>query len=320
MLEARTRVYNERPMNLRTLFDVFSRRPGRAAAIPLKPLTPEFRNRVLMLCRDRFSATQHGDYRNELWTEMHSRFAYLLGRTRLSNSPDGAPQIEDLLRFLAMCSNEHFLDFLEFVFQTESYFRASPDENAMVDEINHFLLLDDLPYAVTPFVRETRTQQFRGHSQEVRALVSAPKVVLREHQVVHAEAVVPAIELLADRGFSSANQEYLAALEDYRKGRYSDCLTKCGSAFESTMKLICDRRQWTYQQTDAAAALLRIIMMNSELDSYFEQPLLLVAIMRNRLSSSHGAGAQPRAVPAHRARYALNATAAAILLLVEECT
>jgi hypothetical protein len=55
------------------------------------------------------------------------------------------------------------------------------------------------------------------------------------------------------------------------------------------------------------------------MESYFDQPLLLIATMRNRLSSSHGAGAQPRVVPAHRARYVINATAAAILLLVEEC-
>ena len=272
-----------------------------------------------MLCRDCFAATQHGDYRNELWLEMHKRFTYLLGRTRLSNSPNAASPLEDFLDFVDTCSDEHFLGFLEFVFQANSYFRASPDENAMVEQINHFLLLDDLPYAVTPFVRETRMDQFLGHPREVRALVSTPKVVLREHQVAHAEAVAPAIELLADKGFSSATQEFLAALEDYRKGRYGDCLTKCGAAFESTMKLICDRRKWAYQPTDTAAALLRVVMTNSGMESYFESPLLIIATMRNRLSSSHGAGAHPRAVPSHRARYVVNATAAAMLLLVEEC-
>jgi hypothetical protein len=189
----------------------------------------------------------------------------------------------------------------------------------MVEEINHFLLLEDLPYGVTPFVRETRIEEIWGSQREVRALVSYPKVVLREHQLLHAEAVAPAIQLLADSGFSSANQEFLAALEDYRKGRYGDCLTKCGSAFESTMKLICAKRKWTYQPADTASELLRVVRTNSGMESYFDQPLLLIATMRNRLSSSHGAGAQPRVVPAHRARYVINATAAAILLLVEEC-
>ena len=150
-------------------------------------------------------------------------------------------------------------------------------------------------------------------------LVSYPKVVLREDQVLHAEAVAPAIQLLGDRGFASANQEFLSGLEDYRKGRYGDCITKCGSAFESTMKLICTRRNWTYEQTDTASALLRVVLEKSGMEPYFEQPLMVIATIRNRLSSSHGAGAEPRRLPAHRARYVINATAAAILLLVEEC-
>jgi hypothetical protein len=87
-------------------------------------------------------------------------------------------------------------------------------------------------------------------SDEVQALGSFTKVVLREDQVTYTESVEPAIHLLADKGFASANQEFLAALNEYHRGRYGDCLTKCGSAFKSTMKLICDRRRWAYQPTD----------------------------------------------------------------------
>ena len=217
------------------------------------------------------------------------------------------------------CQDEHFLDFIEYIFQVDSYWRACPQENVMVEEINQLFVLEDLPYALTPFVRETRTEQFQGRPREVQAVVSAPRVVLREHQVTYAEAIQPAIQLLADKRFSSANQEFLGALEDYRKARYADCLTKCCSAFESTMKLICARRGWPHSATDTAEPLLKVILAKSNLDSYFEHPLLNIATLRNRLSSARGGGAQPRSVPPHRARYAINATAAAILLLVEEC-
>jgi hypothetical protein len=44
-------------MNLKQIFDVFSRR-RRPAEKPRKPLGPEFRRRVVMLCRDRFSMFQ----------------------------------------------------------------------------------------------------------------------------------------------------------------------------------------------------------------------------------------------------------------------
>src|SRR4029450_5031974 len=33
---------------------------------------------------------------------------------------------------------------------------------------------------------------------------------------------------------------FLNALEDYRKGDYGDCLTKCTSAFESALKITSD--------------------------------------------------------------------------------
>ena len=49
--------------------------------------------------------------------------------------------------------------------------------------------------------------------------------------------------LLRDKSFTSADQEFIEALEDYRKGDYGDCLTKCGSSLESTMKIICDRKK-----------------------------------------------------------------------------
>ena len=172
---------------------------------------------------------------------------------------------------------------------------------------------------MTPFIREKRTESLFGHPQEVSVITSYPQVVVRANQVSHAYAVEPAIHLLADSGFAAANQEFLSALDDYRKGRYGDCLTKCGSAMESTMKLICARKGWPYKETDTAATLLKVVLAKSGLESFFEQPLLTIATLRNRLSTSHGGGATPRSVSPHKARYAINATASAILLLVEEC-
>jgi hypothetical protein len=260
-----------------------------------------------------------GDYRQEFWIEIHRRLTFLLGRHRLSDDLRVSSEIDDVLVFLGQCEDEQFLDFIEYIFQVECYRRIGHDENRMVEEIDGLFRLDDLPYALTRFVRETRTEEYHGRQTQFLHLVAQPRVVLRDHQVTFAEAISPALQLLADKGFASANREFLDALEDYRKGRHADCLTKCGSAFESTMKLICARRGWPHDDRDTAAPLLRVILSNSSLDGFFEQPLLTIATLRNRLSSSHGAGTKPRVVPTHKARYALNATAAAILLLAEEC-
>jgi hypothetical protein len=229
-----------------SVFDVFSRRPRPTAPARLKPRPAEFRNRVLMLCRDRFGAPAAyaiaPTHIDEFLAEMHGRLTYLLGRSRLSNA-DGAP-VNDLSQFLIECNDDQFLDFVESIFRLDCYRRACPDEQTMVDDINHLLELDDLPYALTPFAHETGTGYLMGHAIDgVRWIVAYPQVIMRDQQVAYAEAIAPALALLADVGFSAANEEFRGALEDYRKGRYRECLTKCGSAFESAMKLICDRRQ-----------------------------------------------------------------------------
>jgi hypothetical protein len=311
----------ENAVHLRDVFSVFSRRP---TEVPLKPLTREFRNRVLMLCRDRLNANDGyvgaGSSVQEMFLDVGSRFSYLLGRHRLVNDGHRRDDYEDVFLFLQKCETKHFLDFIEYLFQTEVYQRVAPSgSDPMVDEINQLFDIDDLPYAVTPFVRETTVEEWHGEvtGQSTRT-IAHPRVVLREQQITYAEAIEPTINLLTQAEFGTANMEFLAALTDYRKGEYEDCLTKCGSAFESTMKLICTMRGWPYRETDTAAPLLKTIIEKSGLPSYYEQPLLMVAILRNKESSSHGGGPEPRKVDPHVARYAINATAAAILLLVEQ--
>ena len=176
--------------------------------------------------------------------------------------------------------------------------------------------MDDLPYWLTDYV-EAREVDATGTRHTIR-VAAYPKVILREHALLHSNVTEPALHLLSDPAFSSANAEFLMALEDYRKGDLGDCVAKCGSAFESVLKIICEKKRWPYQQTDTAARLLATVLSRTTLDPFFEQPLLLIATIRNRRSTAHGAGVQPKSVSPQVARFALNATATAILLLVEE--
>jgi len=149
-------------------------------------------------------------------------------------------------------------------------------------------------------------------------LAEYPQIIAKDNQVVHQGVIEPTLQLLNSIAFEHANAEFLKALEDQRKGDYLDCLVKCGSAFESVMKVLCDKRGIAYKQTDTASPLIKALMSRSQLDSFWEQPLTLIATLRNRLSSAHGAGTQAKVVPPHVATYAVNATASAILLLVGE--
>jgi hypothetical protein len=143
-------------------------------------------------------------------------------------------------------------------------------------------------------------------------------VIARESEVIHSRVIEPVLKLLQHPAFRSANAEYLEALEDYRKGDFGDSLTKCGSALESVMKVVCDHKKWSYQQKDTASILVKTILERSTLENYLEPGLILVATVRNKMSKAHGAGVQTRVVPRHLAAYALNSAAAAILLLATE--
>ena len=301
-------------LNFSQIFSVFSRRE-KAAATVSKPLTPEFRYRVFQLCADTFDYSSY-----ELWSEMHNRLQYLHGRPSLTGRQMDSDRV-DVLTFLSQCSDEHFLDFVEYIFQSRSLWRLSVGEigeDRFVNNINEFLRIDDLPYFLTGFVRE----QVQGVDPVGRKVITIetvyPQIIRRDNEVLHEQAIQPALTFLTNPAFKTANNEFLEALKDFRKGENADCIAKCGSSFESVMKVICARKKWPYHQTDTAQKLLDTITNRAGMESFFKDPVMLIATMRNRISSAHGAGTQERNVPEHRAQYAINATASAILLLVEE--
>lgn len=302
-------------MRFPDLFQTFSRRPQPATSAA-KGLTATFRNRVLMRCRDAYAEAGSLDV---FWDEIHSKLTYLHGSPRLStvHTSDLRTATGDTLDFLARCSDEHFLDFVEFVFRVDAAFRLR-DREALVDDFNVFLSIDDLPYAVTQYVWTKGLITEHGRQYEATTLSKFPQVVRKDSELLHTTAIQPTIQLLADARFTHANAEFLGALNDYRHGKYGDCLTKAGSAFESVLKVICDRRGWAYKKTDTAAPLIKTVVTSSGLEPFLEQPLLLIATIRNRLSTAHGAGTSPREVSRAKAEYVINATASAVLFLVEE--
>ncbi len=303
------------------MFDVFSARPE-ASTKPTHDIPSTTRNRVLrwvveLYTNKRFDlgVIGRGDYNGEFWDEIHRRVLYRTGRGQLGSIGDS----QDVFRYLHTCSGKEFLDFLEDIFSADSFFHVSIGDDKLIAELNGLLRLDNLPYHITRFVKETVTENERfGATRTATYTREYPKVIMKESETLHTTAIEPVLTLLQRSHFRNANSEYLAALEDYRKGDFSDCLTKCGSAFESVLKIICDRKRWSYKQTDTAGTLIKIVLSNTSLDSYFESLLLIVATLRNKMSSAHGAGTTAKQPARHLAQYALNATASAILLVAHE--
>jgi hypothetical protein len=123
--------------------------------------------------------------------------------------------------------------------------------------------------------------------------------------------------------FKGASDEFMKAHEHYRHGRNKEAVTVALSAFESTMKAICEKRTWGYKPHDSAGALIAIIWRNNLIPERFrkqfdqlEQLLVGLATVRNT-SGAHGQGTNVIETPDYIAAYALHQAAANIVLLVE---
>jgi len=308
--------------SFRDIFNVFSKR-AEAATRSTHEVPASTRNRVLRWCTELFRGERpseivgRGDHNLEFWQEIYRRLLYRTGKLKLTPTDTGDGR--EAIPYILNCPGEEFLDFLEDIFNNGAFFQVNMGDKNIVDEINDLLGQDKLPYSLTYFVWESyeeRSGHFAGRTaQRVRAY---PKVIMKESEALHETATAPALRLLEDARLATANSEFIAALEDYRKGDYGDCLTKCGSAFESVLKVICDCKRWTYNQTDTAGPLVKVVLSQTGLDNYFEQVLLIVATLRNRLSSAHGGGTAARQPARHLAQYALNVTASAIVMLIAE--
>ena len=292
------------------IFDIFSRRE-KDVEIDLKPLIPEFKNRFLMLIRD----SVYGSF-FELLGHLRAKLAYLHGQPVLRD-PKFNPA-DDALAFLSDCEDDHFLDAIEYIFQLEHGRFFSMNESKVIDQVNQFFVIDKLPYFLTKTVREEFESSFHGNPTTGIRVVENPRVIRKDSEVLHNTAIEPVLTLLQKPDLLNANEEFMLGLEDYRKGQYKDCVTKCCSSLESVMKVICKRRGFPYTEKDTASPLLKTILSNTNLDNFWEQPIMLIATIRNRLSFAHGSGSKEKQVSEHIAKYSINATASAILLLHDE--
>jgi hypothetical protein len=145
-----------------------------------------------------------------------------------------------------------------------------------------------------------------------------------DSQLVHAEIVVPALAVLTDKKFKSAEKEFLAAHSAYRNQDYETCLIECGKSFESILKVIASERRWQVQPNDPAKRLLDAAYTSGFIDPALQAEFTAlrsllessVPVMRNKMAG-HGAGQATRNVPRHFASLQLHQTAAMILFLAD---
>jgi hypothetical protein len=216
-------------------------------------------------------------------------------------------QCDEFTVFFENCEPEHVLDSVEVVMR----FIEDAERNGLLDyECNARTVADEI---------NTRFLEHRVGFQ-----YQSGQIVVQTNTLLHSDVTTPALTLLGDPTFEGANEEFLKAHEHYRYGRYSECLIDCNKAFESTMKIICELREWSYAATDTAKKLIDVCLSNNLVPTFTQQQLtslrtLLesgIPTIRNK-KAGHGQGVDRHEVSPQLARFALHLTGAAIVLLVE---
>ena len=150
-------------------------------------------------------------------------------------------------------------------------------------------------------------------------------MILRfDSELIHSEVVKPVLQYLNEPDFEGPRDEFLRAHGHYRSGQIEAAVTDANSAFESTLKVVCDQRGWRYDKGARASDLLNIVRKNGLLPEYLDTSFdQLVATLKTGLpkvrneQGGHGQGAKPRNAPDFVAAYALHLAAANILFIVE---
>jgi len=148
------------------------------------------------------------------------------------------------------------------------------------------------------------------------------EIIRIDSELLHTEAVKPALKLLNQKNYHGAQEEFLSAYEHYRHGKNKESLNDCLKAFESTMKAICDKHKWQYQANATAKTLIQICFDKDLVPSFWQTQLTSLRSMlessiptgRNKLSG-HGQGTESTTIPNYLVAYMLHMTASTLVFL-----
>ncbi len=163
-----------------------------------------------------------------------------------------------------------------------------------------------------------------GYAYVAGDFLEAGTLTRADSQYVQSEMVEPAIGLLHTAAFQGALDEFMDGHRHFRKGDNKAAIFEAAKAFESTLKAICDERQWSYPVNATAATLVDTVINNGLIPRYMESHLnALRTLLQSGLptlsnrTSRHGQGVATVEVPNYVAGYALHLAASNVIMLVE---
>jgi hypothetical protein len=152
-----------------------------------------------------------------------------------------------VMHFLS-CSHEKLIDFLEFFLSADPGFQGT----YCVEPLNTILREEGIGYEFTPLItRDAGAGSMFGRPSGRKIEYDYPQAIRKSGEYGHQAIVRPCLDALADPAYATAHSEMLAAHDSYRQGNYSAAITSCGSAFESVLKTICDRKSIAWDRAES---------------------------------------------------------------------
>ena len=141
---------------------------------------------------------------------------------------------------------------------------------------------------------------------------------------IQTEIVDRTLKLLHKQDFNVAQQEFLQAHRHYRNQDYKAAINECSNAFESVMKVICERRNWSTKKNPTTGVLVDTCIQRGLVPNIWQNHLSCLAKLlksgvppaRNNLSA-HGQGVEITSVPDYLVSFVLNLTATCIVFLID---
>lgn len=164
--------------------------------------------------------------------------------------------------------------------------------------------------------------RFKEHGVGFQFIES--RIVRIDSELIHSEAVKPALRLLNQPYYQGVQEEFLSVYKHYRHKNNKEALNECLKAFESTMKAICEKQSWDYPNNATAKSLVNVCLEKELIPPFWQTQFSSLRSMlessiptgRNKLSG-HGQGTQPIEVPDYLVAYMLHMTASALVFLTE---
>ena len=246
----------------------------------------------------------------EWFTAIQNFLAEEYGEYRLHEQGDTSQAI--VFNFLISTNVEKVFDVIEVSFRLAYALESDGVRRTRVPDV-----VQDLDAVV-----DKLNDRFREHDIGYR--FESGQMLRIDSEFLHQQAVKPALHLLQAPHFAGVEKEFRKAHKRYREQEFEDTISESLKALESTLKVICKRKEWSFSEGDTASKLIQIVLNHGLIPKYLQNQFdslrsLLVSgvpTMRNR-DSGHGRGATPRQIPAHLAAYSLHLTASAIVFLAE---